>query len=44
MLLPMGGARGLPMVPWDVFTMPKDGGGLDLIDVDCIKNYLFGST
>jgi hypothetical protein len=25
--------RGLPLVPWDVCTMPKDEGGLDLIDV-----------
>jgi hypothetical protein len=28
-----GGAWGLPMVPWDVCIMPKDEGGLGLIDV-----------
>ena len=36
----MGGDRGLPMVPWDVFTMHKDGGGLDLIDVETQNNIL----
>ena len=40
MLLPMGGDRGLPMVPWDVFTTHKDGGGLDLIDVETQNNIL----
>ena len=28
-----GGAQGLPMVPWDVCTMPIDDNSLDLIDV-----------
>ena len=28
-----GVARGLPMVPWDVWSMPKDEGGLGLIGV-----------
>lgn len=28
-----GGLKGLPMVPWDVCTIPKEEGGLGLIDV-----------
>ena len=28
-----GGDRGLPLVPWDVRIMPKDEGGLGLIDI-----------
>jgi hypothetical protein len=35
-----GGARGLPMVPWAVCIMPKDEGGLGLIDVATQGNIL----
>lgn len=28
-----GGEQGLPMVPWVVCTIPKEEGGLGLIDV-----------
>ena len=27
------GEKGLPIVPWDVCIMPKDEGGIGLIDV-----------
>ena len=40
MLLSIGGARGIPMVPWDVCTMPKNEGGLGLIDIEFQNNIL----
>ena len=33
LLSKFGGARCLPLLAWDVCTIPKDEGGLGLIDV-----------
>ena len=34
------GAQGLPMVPWDIYIIPKDEGGLGFIDVVTQENIL----